>query len=98
MDAFRQIVKATGAQVYLSLYNARGVPLPSATYPIFDEGASTATTLFYAGSFFPTVPAAGMIVTLAPYAFQPAADTFIDAYLADTSGTVAGQDPWTWQS
>ena len=98
VDAFIQIEKMTGANVYLALYDARGVPLPTVTYPILDGGGSGGTTLAYSGSFSPTVPAAGMIVTLAPYGFQPAADTFIDAYLADTSGTVSGQDPWTWQS
>jgi hypothetical protein len=98
VDAFIQTEKMTAANVYLALYNARGVLLPTVTYPILDIGGSGGTTLAYTGSFFPTVPAAGMLVTLAPYGFQPAADTFIDAYLADTSGTVAGQDPWTWQS
>lgn len=98
VDAFRQTSKMTGGNVYLALYDARGVPLPTATYPTLVSTLSGGTSLAYTGSFFPTVPAAGMIVTLAPYAFQPGADTFIDAYLADTSGTVMGQDPWTWQS
>lgn len=96
-DAFWQSSKAAGEDVYLMLLDSNGLPLPSATPPILDADATGGTTITYRGSFAPAVPAAGMVVALAPYASQSNPDALLDAFLADSAGEVAGNPPWTWQ-
>ena len=96
--AFWQVGKLGNNQVTLQLLDSNGLPQTTTTAPVLVAPDPPSNLIEYTGSFAPTVPAVGMIVTLASYPDQTTPDILPSAFLADpATGEVNGNPPWTWQ-
>ena len=96
--AFWQVSKLGNEQVTLQLLDSNGLPQATTTAPVLVAPSPPSNLIEYTGSFSPTVPAVGMIVTLASYPNQTTPDILPSAFLADpATGEVNGNPPWTWQ-
>lgn len=96
--AFWQVGKLGNDQVTLQLLDSNGLPQTTTTAPVLVAPDPPSNLIEYLGSFSPTVPVVGMIVTLASYPNQTTPDILPSAFIADpATGEVNGNPPWTWQ-